>query len=199
MSYQEKVAQQGVSPALIFGLSLLLVFLILAAQYESWALPISVLLGTPIAVFGAFLALLGRGLENNIYAQIGLVMLIGLSAKNAILIVEFARAERERGKSLGDAALEGARLRLRPILMTSFAFILGCVPLWVAVGAGAVSRQIIGTAVIGGMLAASFIAIFMVPVLFYLVERFSAKKERPAAAEPSVQEGVSKEAGTGTK
>jgi len=199
MSYQEKVAQQGVSPALIFGLSLLLVFLILAAQYESWALPISVLLGTPIAVFGAFLALFGRGLENNIYAQIGLVMLIGLSAKNAILIVEFARAERERGKSLGDAALEGARLRLRPILMTSFAFILGCVPLWVAVGAGAVSRQIIGTAVIGGMLAASFIAIFMVPVLFYLVERFSAKKERPVVGEPSVQEEVSKEAGAGTK
>jgi hydrophobic/amphiphilic exporter-1 (mainly G- bacteria), HAE1 family len=199
MSYQEKVAQQGVPPALIFGLSLLLVFLILAARYESWALPISVLLGTPIAVFGAFLALLGRGLENNIYAQIWLVMLIGLSAKNAILIVEFARAERQRGKSLGDAALEGARLRLRPILMTSFAFILGCVPLWVAVGAGAVSRQIIGTAVIGGMLAASFIAIFMVPVLFYLVERFSSEKERPVAPEPSVPEGVSKEAGAGTK
>jgi HAE1 family hydrophobic/amphiphilic exporter-1 len=187
MSYQEKVAQQGVPPALIFGLSLLLVFLILAAQYESWALPMSVLLGTPIAVFGAFLALFGRGLENNIYAQIGLVMLIGLSAKNAILIVEFARAERQKGKSLGDAALEGARLRLRPILMTSFAFILGCVPLWVAVGAGAVSRQIIGTAVIGGMLAASFIAIFMVPVLFYLVERFSAKK-KPMAGELGAHE-----------
>jgi HAE1 family hydrophobic/amphiphilic exporter-1 len=199
MSYQEKVAQQGVPPALIFGLSLLLVFLILAAQYESWALPISVLLGTPIAVFGAFMALFGRGLENNIYAQIGLVMLIGLSAKNAILIVEFARAERERGKSLRDAALEGARLRLRPILMTSFAFILGCVPLWVAVGAGAVSRQIIGTAVIGGMLAASFIAIFMVPVLFYLVERFSAKKETPVARELGAQEEVSKEAGASTK
>jgi HAE1 family hydrophobic/amphiphilic exporter-1 len=199
MSYQEKVAQQGVPPALIFGLSFLLVFLILAAQYESWALPISVLLGTPIAVFGAFLALFGRGLENNVYAQIGLVMLIGLSAKNAILIVEFARAERERGKSLGDAALEGARLRLRPILMTSFAFILGCVPLWVAVGAGAVSRQIIGTAVIGGMLAASFIAIFMVPVLFYLVERFSAKKETPVARELGAQEEVSKEAGASTK
>jgi HAE1 family hydrophobic/amphiphilic exporter-1 len=198
MSYQEKVAQQGVPPALIFGLSLLLVFLILAAQYESWALPISVLLGTPIAVFGAFLALFGRGLENNIYAQIGLVMLIGLSAKNAILIVEFARAERQKGKSLGDAALEGARLRLRPILMTSFAFILGCVPLWVAVGAGAVSRQIIGTAVIGGMLAASFIAIFMVPVLFYLVERFSSKKETPVAGELGAQEEVSKEAGAGT-
>jgi len=199
MSYQEKVAQQGVPPALIFGLSLLLVFLILAAQYESWALPISVLLGTPIAVFGAFLALFGRGLENNIYAQIGLVMLIGLSAKNAILIVEFARAERQKGKSLGDAALEGARLRLRPILMTSFAFILGCVPLWVAVGAGAVSRQIIGTAVIGGMLAASFIAIFMVPVLFYLVERLSAKKDTPVARELGAQEEVSKEAGASTK
>jgi HAE1 family hydrophobic/amphiphilic exporter-1 len=195
MSFQEKQAQKGVPPAVIFGLSLLFVFLILAAQYESWALPFSVLLGTPIAVFGAFTALFGRQLENNVYAQIGLVMLIGLAAKNAILIVEFARAEKTRGKPLVDATLEGARLRLRPILMTSFAFILGCVPLWTAEGAGAVSRQIIGTAVIGGMLAASFIAIFLIPVLFYLVERFTERKgkvEPEARAVEEVPAGTTK-------
>src|SRR5438552_2250296 len=191
MSFQEKKAQQGVPSWVIFSFSLLFVFLILAAQYESWALPFSVLLSTPVAVFGAFLMLFGRQLENNVYAQIGLVMLIGLAAKNAILIVEFARAEQGRGKPLIEATLEGARLRLRPILMTSFAFILGCVPLWLAEGAGAVSRQIIGTAVIGGMLAASFIAIFLIPVLFYLVERFSAKKETPVAREIGAQEEVS--------
>jgi HAE1 family hydrophobic/amphiphilic exporter-1 len=195
MSFQEKQAQKGVPPAVIFGLSLLFVFLILAAQYESWALPFSVLLGTPIAVFGAFTALFGRQLENNVYAQIGLVMLIGLAAKNAILIVEFARAEKTRGKPLVEATLEGARLRLRPILMTSFAFILGCVPLWTAEGAGAVSRQIIGTAVIGGMLAASFIAIFLIPVLFYLVERFTERKgkvEPEARAVEEVAAGTTK-------
>jgi hydrophobic/amphiphilic exporter-1 (mainly G- bacteria), HAE1 family len=130
MSFQEKKAQQGVSPGIVFGLSLLFVFLILAALYESWALPFSVLLGTPIAVFGAFAALWGRSMENNVYVQIGLVMLIGLAAKNAILIFEFAKLEQERGRPLLDAALEGARLRLRPIIMTSFAFILGCIPLW---------------------------------------------------------------------
>jgi HAE1 family hydrophobic/amphiphilic exporter-1 len=131
------------------------VFLILAALYESWSLPFSVLLSLPIAVVGAYLALWGRTLENNAYAQIGLIMLIGLAAKNAILIVEFARMELEHGKPLIDAALEGARLRLRPILMTSFAFILGCVPLIFALGAGMVSRRILGTTVVGGMLAAS--------------------------------------------
>src|SRR6266700_538178 len=173
MSFQEKQAQKGVPPAVIFGLSLLFVFLILAAQYESWALPFSVLLSTPVAVFGAFLMLFGRQLENNVYAQIGLVMLIGLAAKNAILIVEFARAEQARGKPLIEATLEGARLRLRPILMTSFAFILGCLPLWTASGAGSVARQIMGTTVIGGMLAASVIGIFFIPVIFYVVEKVS--------------------------
>jgi HAE1 family hydrophobic/amphiphilic exporter-1 len=173
MSYQEKKAQEGVSPVIIFGFSLLCVFLILAAQYESWTLPFSVLLGTPIAVMGAFGALWLLRFENNVYAQIGLVMLIGLAAKNAILIVEFAKMEYDKGRPVIEAALTGAKLRLRPILMTSFAFILGCVPLALASGAGAISRRVMGMAVIGGMLTASFIAIFLIPVTFYVVERFT--------------------------
>ena len=185
MSYQEQRAAQGVSPAVIFGLAFFVVFLIMAAQYESWAMPFSVLLGVPIAVFGAFLALYLRRLENNVYAQIGLVMLIGLSAKNAILIVEFARLEYENGKSLLDAALSGARLRLRPILMTAFAFILGCVPLYLASGAGAISRQVLGTAVIGGMLAATGIAIFFIPVTFDVVERLSQGRKKPVQPGPA--------------
>jgi HAE1 family hydrophobic/amphiphilic exporter-1 len=178
MSYQEKRARQGVSPTVIFAFSLLCVFLILAAQYESWSLPFSVLLGTPIAIAGAFAALLLRGQENNVYAQIGLVMLIGLAAKNAILIVEFAKMEHEKGElSLLEATLKGARLRLRPIFMTSFAFILGCVPLAIASGAGALSRQVMGGAVIGGMLAATGLAIFIVPVTFYVVERLKRREK----------------------
>jgi hydrophobic/amphiphilic exporter-1 (mainly G- bacteria), HAE1 family len=191
MSFQEKQAQQGVSPAAIFGFSLLFVFLILAALYESWSLPFSVLLSTPIAVFGAFGMLYLRRvatgafvspflvqIENNVFAQIGLVMIIGLVAKNAILIVEFAKAECERGAPLVDAALAGARLRLRPILMTSFAFILGCVPLWAASGSGAVARQVMGTTVIGGMLAASLIAVFLIPASFFFIEKLSRRKRR---------------------
>jgi len=175
MSYQEQVAAEGVSPSVIFGFSLFMVFLILAAQYESWSLPFSVLLGVPIAVFGAYAALWLRGFDNNVYAQIGLVMLIGLAAKNAILIVEFAKDEYEGGKSLIDAALVAAELRLRPILMTAFAFILGVVPLAIAKGAGAESRRILGSGVIGGMTAASLIAIFIIPVSFYLVEKLSRR------------------------
>ncbi len=190
MSFQEQKAAQGISPAVVFGASLLFVFLILAALYESWALPFSVLLGTPIAVFGAFAALWGRSMENNVYAQIGLVMLIGLAAKNAILIVEFAKLERERGRSLIDATLEGARLRLRPIIMTSFAFILGCIPLWRASGSGAVARRVMGTTVIGGMLAATLLAIFLIPVTFYVIERlFAGRKPAPepeTKAPPSI-------------
>jgi len=185
MSYQEKKAAEGVSPAVIFAMSLLFVFLILAAQYESWSLPFSVLLGTPIAVFGAFLFLRMRGLENNVYAQIGLVMLIGLAAKNAILIVEFAKMEFDKGKSAEEAALVAAKLRLRPILMTAFAFILGCVPLWTASGAGAISRRVLGTAVIGGMLAASILAIFLIPVSFDVVERLAHRKKKESHSTPA--------------
>ena len=178
---------------MIFGFSLLFVFLILAALYESWALPVSVILSTPIAVFGAFAVLWLRRtvlgallpaymvqIESDVYSQIGLVMLIGLSAKNAILIVEFAKAEFENGKSLVEAALEGARLRLRPILMTSFAFILGSLPLWTASGAGSIARQIMGTTVIGGMLAASLIGIFFVPAVFFMVEKLSGAGKQEA-------------------
>ncbi|MGC2696188.1 MAG: multidrug efflux RND transporter permease subunit [Candidatus Angelobacter sp.] len=189
ISFQEKQAQEGVSPTIIFGFSLLVVFLILAALYESWSLPFSVLLSTPVAVFGAFMVLWLRRIvigvflppymvqiESDVYSQIGLVMLIGLAAKNAILIVEFAKDAYEGGQPLVEAALAGARLRLRPILMTSFAFVLGCVPLWIASGAGSVSRQIMGTTVIGGMLASTLIAVFIIPVLFVTVEKLSQKR-----------------------
>jgi HAE1 family hydrophobic/amphiphilic exporter-1 len=195
ISFQEQKAREGVPPAVVFGLSLLFVFLILAALYESWSLPFSVLLSTPVAVFGAFFVLWLRRtllgyflppylvqIESDIYSQIGLVMLIGLAAKNAILIVEFAKAEYENGKPLADAALEGARLRLRPILMTSLAFVFGCIPLWTATGAGSVARQIMGTTVIGGMLAASAVGIFFIPAIFYLVEKWSGAGNEAASA-----------------
>ena len=181
MSFQEKKAKEGVPPYAIFGLSLLFVFLILAALYESWSLPFSVLLGVPIAVFGAYATLSARGMENNVFAQIGMIMLIGLSAKNAILIVEFARTRYEHGVPLLDAALQGAKIRLRPILMTSFAFIFGCVPLWLASGSGAVARRVMGTTVIGGMVAASALAIFLIPVTFFTIEMWVTKGEPHSA------------------
>jgi HAE1 family hydrophobic/amphiphilic exporter-1 len=202
MSYQEKKAQEGVPVWAIFGFSLLFVFLILAALYESWTLPFSVLLSTPVAVFGAVAALwlrrvvLGMFLpphmvqiENDVYTQIGLVMLIGLGAKNSILIVAFAKDQYERGRPLAEAALEAARLRLRPLLMTSFAFILGCVPLWMASGAGSVARQVMGTTVIGGMLAETLIGRFFVPAIFYLVEGLSGAKASATGLAPSPAQG----------
>jgi hydrophobic/amphiphilic exporter-1 (mainly G- bacteria), HAE1 family len=190
MSYQEWVAQHGVPPFAIFALSLIFVFLLLAALYESWSLPFSVLISVPIAVFGALLALYLRGLVNNVFAQIGLIMVIGLSAKNAILIVEFAKMRYEAGHPPVDSALEGARLRLRPILMTSFAFIFGCVPLWIASGAGAIARQGLGTIVIGGMAASTLIAIFIIPLNFYLVEKLRGVKEPPGRPEPPADQGT---------
>jgi HAE1 family hydrophobic/amphiphilic exporter-1 len=185
MSFQEQKAAQGVPRIAIFGLSLVFVFLILAALYESWSLPFSVLISTPVAVLGAFLALFARHFENNVYVQIGLIMLIGLSAKNAILIVEYAKTEVEKGKSLTEAALIGARIRLRPILMTSFAFVFGCLPLWFATGSGGMSRETLGTVVIGGMLGSTLLGIFIIPVNFYVVEKLGIRyKKHPPAPQP---------------
>jgi HAE1 family hydrophobic/amphiphilic exporter-1 len=191
LSYQERLASGTAMRS--FGLSLVFVFLILAALYESWSLPFSVLLTVPIAVFGAFAGLLLRGYDLDVYGQIGLIVLVGLSAKNAILVVEFAKTEAERGRDLVDAALEGARRRLRPILMTSFAFILGCVPLWIASGSGAAGRRILGTVVIVGMLAATSIAIFLIPVTFYVVERLTGRgkvKQTGPLAKPATGDGL---------
>jgi len=185
--FQQKRA--GSQAPYIFALALVFVFLVLAAQYESWIVPFAVILCIPFAVFGAFLGLSLRGMSNDIYAQVGLVMLIGLAAKNAILIVEFARLSHEHGTPLVQAAIEGARLRLRPILMTSCAFIFGAVPLAIATGAGANSRQVLGTTVVFGMLAATLIGIFIVPVFYVvlqgLVERPQRGVSAGAAAEPT--------------
>jgi HAE1 family hydrophobic/amphiphilic exporter-1 len=186
MSFQEEQAEQGVSPSTVFGVSLLVVFLILAAQYESWSLPFSVLLTLPVAVLGAFLALTIRGMENAVYVQIGLIMLIGLSAKNAILIVEFAKRDYEAGHPVDEAALGGARVRFRPILMTSFAFIMGTVPLAIASGAGSAGRRILGTTVLGGMLTATVLAIFLIPAMFAVVERLTARLSRRSAPHQTV-------------
>lgn len=178
MSFQEQRAAEGIPAWMVFGLSLLVVFLILAALYNSWTLPFSVLLTTPVAILGAYLALTARLLENDIFATVGLIMLIGLSAKNAILIVEFAVGNYRSGQSIAQSALDAARLRFRPIIMTALAFIVGCIPLWTASGAGAVSRRILGTVVIGGMTLATAVGILMVPTTFAVVEYLSHRLRR---------------------
>jgi multidrug efflux pump len=181
--------ESGSAAGLVFGAAIVMVFLILAAMYERWTLPIAVLLAVPFALLGALIAIWLRGLENDVYFQIGLVTLIALAAKNAILIVEFAVLERDRGKNVYDAAISAARLRFRPIIMTSLAFILGVVPLALSTGAGAASRHSIGTGVIGGMLAATLIATLFVPFFYVLLTKRSDRKpaEEP---EPSPAEGA---------
>jgi hydrophobic/amphiphilic exporter-1 (mainly G- bacteria), HAE1 family len=196
MSFQEQRAEEGVPAWMVFGLSLLIVFLILAALYESWTLPFSVLLSTPVAILGAYVALAFRSFENDIFATIGLIMLIGLSAKNAILIVQFAVANYEKGLSIAESAVQAAGLRFRPIIMTALAFIFGCLPLWTASGSGAVSRRILGTVVIGGMTLASVVGILMVPVTFavveYLSHRFTAGGKNLTMDSTQVPRGVPK-------
>ena len=185
ISRQEKESA-GKAP-IVFGLAIVFVFLFLAALYESWAVPFAVLFAVPLGVFGAMLGLWLTGLTNNIYAQIGLILLIGLAAKNAILIVEFAKMKREEGEDAVSAAIGAAKLRLRPIIMTSFAFILGVVPLIIASGAGAAARVSMGITVFAGMLAATLLAIFMVPVLFVAVDRVVARFSKKTADQPEVQ------------
>jgi HAE1 family hydrophobic/amphiphilic exporter-1 len=190
LSYEERNAP---SPVPTFVMAVVFVFLLLAALYESWSLPWAVLLGTPIVVFGAFFGIWIMGLEANVYVQIGLVMLIGLAAKNAILVVEFAKIEREGGKSALEAALEAARLRFRPILMTAFAFIMGVVPLMLASGSGAASRTIMGTAVFFGMLVATLVGVFIYPALFVFVDTVThrrASKVAPPVIEAAAEGGT---------
>jgi HAE1 family hydrophobic/amphiphilic exporter-1/multidrug efflux pump len=183
LSFQEKKAE-GQAP-MIFGMALVFVFLVLAALYESWAIPFGIIFGLPIGVFGAYLGVWLRGLTNDVYAQIGLVMLLGLAAKNAILIVEFAKMKHEKeGMPIVEAAIEGSRLRFRPILMTSFAFILGVVPLMLATGAGSASRWSLGTAVFAGMSAATVIGVFLIPVLYVVIEGLVSKIFRRKAKAP---------------
>src|SRR5262249_52601080 len=175
-SYQEK--RVGGQAFLIFALAVLLVYLVLAAQYESWSNPAAVVLVVPLALLGTVIAVALRGMDNNVYTQIGVVLLIALASKNAILIVEFARGERAAGKSIAEAAVAAARLRFRPILMTSFAFILGVYPLVVASGAGAASRRALGTAVFGGMITSTLLAILFAPVFYVVFQSWSERRRK---------------------
>src|SRR5690606_33387893 len=179
LSYEERLS--GSQAPALYALSLLVVFLCLAALYESWSIPFSVMLVVPLVILGALLATYGRGLSNDVFFQVGLLTTIGLSARNAILIVEFAKAQYEQGMSLTEAAIEACRMRLRPIVMTSLAFILGVLPLAIASGAGAGSKHAIGTGVIGGMLSALVLAIFWIPLFYVLVcSLFEKKRAEPA-------------------
>jgi HAE1 family hydrophobic/amphiphilic exporter-1 len=181
MSYQEKIAPPA-GPTFI--MAIVCVFLLLAALYESWRLPWAVLLGSPLVALGAFFGVWLMGFDNNVYVQIGLVMLIGLAAKNAILIVEFAKAKHEEGSSLEEAALESARLRFRPILMTAFAFILGVVPLMLATGAGAGAQNVMGTGVFWGMLVATALGVFIIPGNYTFVEGLGRRGKKQPAVPP---------------
>jgi HAE1 family hydrophobic/amphiphilic exporter-1 len=181
MSFQEKAAG---NPMIIFALAIIIVYFVLCAQYESWSISFCILLSVPLALLGTIIAVAVRAMDINIYTQIGIVLLIALASKNAILIVEFAKDARESGKGIIEAAAEAARLRFRPILMTSFAFIFGTFPLVVAQGAGAGSRQALGTAVFGGMIAATFLTLIFVPVYYVVIQGFSewlsrGKKKNP--------------------
>ena len=182
LSYQEKVAPPA---APTFILAIVFVFLLLAAMYESWRLPWAVLLGSPMVALGAFFGAWLLGYDNNIYVQIGNIMLVGLAAKNAILIVEFAKAKQDEGKPIAEAALEAARLRFRPILMTAFAFIIGVVPLMLASGAGAAAQNVMGTAVFWGMLVATALGVFLIPGNFAFVETLGRRRERPPEPTPA--------------
>jgi HAE1 family hydrophobic/amphiphilic exporter-1 len=179
MSFQEKLV--GGQAVFIFALAVLMVYLVLAAQYESWLMPAAVILVVPLALLGTVAAVAIRGMDNNVYTQIGIVLIIALASKNAILIIEFARDLRTQGRSILEAAVEASRLRFRPILMTSFAFILGIFPLVNATGAGAASRRSLGTAVFGGMIAATVLAVFFVPVFYVVMQRLAEFRRRPAA------------------
>ena len=190
MSYQEKQAQKGITIGMIFAASAVFVFLILASLYESWSLPVAVFMTAPIAILGAFLALWITGLDLNIYSEIGLIVLIALAAKNAILIVEFAVLELRQGTDLLTATLDAARIRLRPILMTSIAFIMGCLPLAVATGAGAAARQVVGVGVIGGMMTAVFIGVFFIPSFFYLIAKLAGLDKKAARKLQEKEQGA---------
>jgi hydrophobe/amphiphile efflux-1 (HAE1) family protein len=180
LTYQEKKSEG--EAGVIFGMAVVFVFLLLAAQYESWTLPFAVLFCTPLVVLGTFFGLIARGYDNNVYVQIGLVMLIGLAAKNAILIVEFAKLKRDQGKTITEAALEASKLRLRPILMTSLAFIVGCCPLMLSSGSGAASRGVMGAAVVFGMTTATVVGVFLIPICYVFVQGISEFGRKPAAA-----------------
>jgi HAE1 family hydrophobic/amphiphilic exporter-1 len=182
LSYQEKMATGSTSA--IFGLSIILVYLVLAAQYESWSLPVSVCLSVPTALLGAVIGIMARGYDNNVYTQVGIVLLIGLATKTAILLVEFANVQRQEGLSLTDAAAKAVDLRLRAVLMTAFSFILGVLPLLFSSGAGSESQKVIGTTVFAGMVAATFISLIAIPMLYYLVARLSGQKDEAPTSLP---------------